>query len=167
MIYGNKDADGRTGPSHIASMKPLENPHDVILPRRTIHFEPPAKSVIPSVDGQLNFSISNILEPEGSGSRLTYHLEVDSGMRGIFGKLADPLVQKTHTRTVHANVETLADLLTEHPRPLTRHRQRPGPSRFRTPPGVVPSAGSHIFESLHKLDAFRCDAAHWVVEIVC
>lgn len=35
MIHGNKDADGRTGPSHIASMKPLKNPHDVMLPRRT------------------------------------------------------------------------------------------------------------------------------------
>jgi hypothetical protein len=33
----------------------------------------------------------------------------------VFGKLADPFVQKAHTRTVRANLETLADLLAEHP----------------------------------------------------
>lgn len=80
-----------------------------------VHFDPPKKTVIRSVEGKFDFIISNVLEPEASGTRLTYRVEVDSGMGGFFGKLADPLVQKSHTRTVQANLETLADLLTEHP----------------------------------------------------
>ena len=33
----------------------------------------------------------------------------------IFGKLADPIVERAQGRTVRANLETLADLLAEHP----------------------------------------------------
>jgi carbon monoxide dehydrogenase subunit G len=80
-----------------------------------VHFDPPKQTVIRSVDGKFGFTISNILEPEAGGTRLTYRLEVDSGLGGFFGKLADPLVQKAHARTVRANLDTLADLLTEHP----------------------------------------------------
>jgi carbon monoxide dehydrogenase subunit G len=80
-----------------------------------VHFDPPRQSVIRSVGGKFDFKISNVLEPEAGGTRLTYRVEVDSGIGGVFGKLADPLVQKAHARTVHANLETLADLLAEHP----------------------------------------------------
>jgi hypothetical protein len=115
VIRAEQVGDGPVGPGTRArgTSKILGKQFDWTT--ENIHFEPPAKSVIRSVDGQFNFSITNILEPEGSGTRLTYLLEVESGIGGIFGKLADPLVQKTHTRTVHANLETLADLLTEHP----------------------------------------------------
>jgi carbon monoxide dehydrogenase subunit G len=115
VIRAEQVGDGPVGPGtrSTGTSKILGKQFDWTT--ENIHFEPPAKSVIRSVDGQLTFTISNVLEPEGSGTRLTYLLEVDSGMRGIFGKLADPLVQKAHTRTVHANLETLADLLTEHP----------------------------------------------------
>jgi carbon monoxide dehydrogenase subunit G len=75
-------------------------------------FDPPNKTVIRSVEGNFDFSISNILEPEASGTRLTYRVEVDS-LGGFFGKLADPLVQKAHSRTVRANLGTLADLLAD------------------------------------------------------
>lgn len=80
-----------------------------------VHFDPPKHMVIRSVDGKFGFTISNILEPEAGGTRLTYRVEVDSGLGGFFGKLAEPLVQKAHTRTVRANLDTLADLLAEHP----------------------------------------------------
>ncbi|WP_458781278.1 SRPBCC family protein [Arthrobacter sp. D3-16] len=80
-----------------------------------VHFDPPKQSVIRSIEGKFDFTISNVLEPEAGGTRLTYRVEVDSGMGGFFGKLADPLVQKAHARTVRANLETLADLLAEHP----------------------------------------------------
>ena len=79
------------------------------------HFEPPTKTVIRSVEGKLDFTISNTLEPQGDGTRLTYRIDAASGLGGVFGKLADPFVQKAHTRTVRANLETLADLLAEHP----------------------------------------------------
>lgn len=81
----------------------------------TMEFEAPTKTVIHSVEGKFDFTITNILEPEGSGTRLTHRVDADSGLGGVFGKLADPLVQKAHTRTVRANLETLADLLAEHP----------------------------------------------------
>ncbi|TDL38873.1 SRPBCC family protein [Arthrobacter nitrophenolicus] len=80
-----------------------------------VHFDSPKQSVIRSVEGKFDFTISNVLEPEDSGTRLTYRLEVDSGMGGFFGKIADPLVQNAHARTVRANLDTLAELLTEHP----------------------------------------------------
>lgn len=81
----------------------------------TVLFDPPKQTVIRSVEGKFDFTISNVLEPETSGSRLTYRVEVDNGMGGFFRKLADPFVQKAHARTVRANLETLADLLAEHP----------------------------------------------------
>ena len=79
------------------------------------HFEPPTKTVIRSVEGKLDFTISYTLEPQGDGTQLTYRIDAASGLGGVFGKLADPFVQKAHTRTVRANLETLADLLAEHP----------------------------------------------------
>lgn len=79
------------------------------------HFDPPKKSVIRSVEGDLDFTISNTLEPQGDGTRLTYRIDAATGLGGVFGKLADTFVEKAHTRTVRANLETLADLLAEHP----------------------------------------------------
>jgi carbon monoxide dehydrogenase subunit G len=80
-----------------------------------IEFEPPSKTVIRSVEGPMDFTISYILEPEGNGTRLTYRIDAGSGLGGVFGKLADSFVQRAHGRTVRANLETLADLLAEHP----------------------------------------------------
>lgn len=80
-----------------------------------IHFDPPKHTVIRSVEGKFGFTISNILKPEASGTRLIYRVEADNGLGGFFGKLAEPLVQKAHSRTVRANLDTLADLLAEHP----------------------------------------------------
>jgi carbon monoxide dehydrogenase subunit G len=80
-----------------------------------VHFDSPKESVIRSVEGDLSFTISNHLEPQGEGTKLTYRVEADSGLGGVFGRLADSFVEKAHTRTVRANLETLADLLAEHP----------------------------------------------------
>jgi len=78
------------------------------------HFDPPNKTVIKSVEGNFDFTITDIYEAEGDGTRLTHRIDAASGLGGVFGKLAEPLVQKAHTRTVRANLETLADLLAEH-----------------------------------------------------
>ncbi|MDQ0078443.1 SRPBCC family protein [Arthrobacter oryzae] len=79
------------------------------------YFDPPNRTVIQSVDGKFDFTIAYSLEPQDHGTRLTYRVDAPSGLGGVFGKLADPFVQKAHTRTVRANLETLADLLAEHP----------------------------------------------------
>ncbi|HEY9356024.1 MAG TPA: hypothetical protein VIQ52_06950, partial [Arthrobacter sp.] len=68
-----------------------------------------------SVDGPLEFTITTTLVPEDDGTRLNYRIDAASGLGGIFGKLADRLVEKAQARTVRANLETLAELLAEHP----------------------------------------------------
>ncbi|MGJ9403909.1 SRPBCC family protein [Arthrobacter sp. KK5.5] len=79
------------------------------------HFDPPNQSVIRSVEGKFDFTITNSLVPEGGGTRLTYRVEANDGFGGLFGKVADPLVQKAHAHTVRGNLGTLADVLAEHP----------------------------------------------------
>jgi carbon monoxide dehydrogenase subunit G len=81
----------------------------------TTDFDPPKRTVVRSVEGKFDFTVTNTLEPVGDGTRLTFRIDADSGLGGIFGKLADPLVVKAQGRTVRANLETLAELLAEHP----------------------------------------------------
>lgn len=80
-----------------------------------VQFDPPRHRVIRSVDGKFDFTISNTLEPEAGGTRFTYRVDVDSGLGGLFGRMADSLVHNAHARTVRANLGTLAELLAEHP----------------------------------------------------
>lgn len=47
-----------------------------------------------SVKAKFDFTGSHVSEPEAGATRLNYRFEVDSGMGGVFGKLADPLVQR-------------------------------------------------------------------------
>ncbi|MDQ0677244.1 carbon monoxide dehydrogenase subunit G [Arthrobacter pascens] len=78
-------------------------------------FQPPGRLVSRSVDGTLEFTVTSTFEPEGDGTRLTYRIDAESGLGGVFGKLADRFVEKAQARTVRANLETLAELLSEHP----------------------------------------------------
>jgi hypothetical protein len=41
-------------------------------------------------------------------------VDADPGLGGVFGRLADPLVERAQGRTVRNNLETLAEILTEH-----------------------------------------------------
>lgn len=78
-------------------------------------FDPPRRLVSRSVDGKLDFTVALSLEPADGGTRLTQRVEAGSGLGGVFGKLADSLVERAYGRTVRANLETLAELLAEHP----------------------------------------------------
>ncbi|TFB47566.1 SRPBCC family protein [Cryobacterium tagatosivorans] len=78
-------------------------------------FEPPTRSVLTSVEGPLTFTVTSVLEPAEGGTRLTYRIDADAGLGGVFGRLADPFIEKAQARTVRANLETLAELLAEHP----------------------------------------------------
>ena len=80
-----------------------------------VEFEPPRRMVSRSVEGKLNFTVSFTLEPADGGTRVTQRIDADSGLGGIFGKVADPLVERAQGRTVRANLETLAEWLVEHP----------------------------------------------------
>jgi carbon monoxide dehydrogenase subunit G len=78
-------------------------------------FDPPRRMVSRSVEGKLEFTVTLTLEPADGGTRLTQRIDAESGLGGVFGKLADSLVERAQGRTVRANLETLAEWLVEHP----------------------------------------------------
>jgi carbon monoxide dehydrogenase subunit G len=80
-----------------------------------IEYDPPRRIVNRSVEGKLDFTVSFTLEHADDGTRLTQRIDAASGLGGVFGKLADPLVERAQGRTVRANLETLAEWLAEHP----------------------------------------------------
>lgn len=80
-------------------------------------FDPPRRMVSKSVEGKLDFTVTFTLEPADGGTRVTQRIDAASGLGGIFGKLADPLVERAQGRTVRANLETLAEWMAEHPQP--------------------------------------------------
>jgi len=71
-------------------------------------------STFKSVEGKLPFEVSTRLTPAGAGTRLDYKLTAESGLGGVFGKIAEPLVVKLQTRTVKANLVNLKELLENH-----------------------------------------------------
>lgn len=78
-------------------------------------YEPPTRLVSTSVEGRMTFTVTNIVEAVDGGSRFTYRIDAESGLGGVFGRMADPFIQKAQARTVRANMESLAELLVEHP----------------------------------------------------
>ena len=81
----------------------------------TTEFEPPTKVVNTCVEGKIKFTATNVLEPAPGGTNLTYRIDAESGLGGVFGRLADPFIEKAQARTVRANLETLAELLVQQP----------------------------------------------------
>jgi len=80
-----------------------------------IELDAPRRATFRAVEGKLHFTVTNVLEPADGGTRYTYRVEADAGLGGIFGRLADPIVERAQARTIRANLETLADLLVEQP----------------------------------------------------
>lgn len=78
-------------------------------------FDPPRRASFRSVEGKLQFVVTNTLEPVEGGTQYTYRVDAESGLGGVFGRLADPIVQRAQARTVRASLETLADVLAEEP----------------------------------------------------
>src|SRR4051812_6875675 len=75
--------------------------------------EPRTRWVTRTVEGKLKFAVTHRVEPENGGTRYTFKVEAESGLGGIFGRLADPIVEQAQRRTVRANLDTLAELLTQ------------------------------------------------------
>ena len=78
-------------------------------------FDPPNRVVNTAVDGPMKFQVALILEPVDGGTKLTYRVDAETGLGGVFGKLADPLIERAQGRTIRANLESLAELLADHP----------------------------------------------------
>ena len=64
-----------------------------------------------TIEGPFRFAASTRLQTIGTRTRLTYRVEGESGLGGFFGRLADPLVASTLSRTVKANLGNLCELL--------------------------------------------------------
>ncbi|TDL41157.1 SRPBCC family protein [Arthrobacter nitrophenolicus] len=79
-----------------------------------IEFDPPHRVVSRSVHSPLQFTIALSTKPQETGTLFTVRLESETGLGGIFGKVADPLVAAAYARNTRANLETLAEILTEH-----------------------------------------------------
>lgn len=79
----------------------------------TTQFVPPRLIINTSVEGKIKFTATNVLEPTPGGTTFTYRIDAESGLGGVFGRLADPFIEKAQARTVRANLDTLADLLVE------------------------------------------------------
>ncbi len=64
-----------------------------------------------TVTGKVPFEIRLELTEEEGRTRLDYHLTAARGLGGVFGRIAEPLVIRTQTRTVRANLATVKELL--------------------------------------------------------
>jgi len=42
---------------------------------------------------------------------VTVHLDTETGLAGVFGKLADPVVTKVYSRSLHSSLQNMADVL--------------------------------------------------------
>jgi uncharacterized membrane protein len=78
-------------------------------------FAPPTRITYTSVEGLIHFVVTNVLEPVEGGTRLTYRVDTGSGLGGVFGQLAEPFIEIAQTKTLRANLETLAGLLVKSP----------------------------------------------------
>jgi uncharacterized membrane protein len=79
-----------------------------------IQFTQDRSMTIRAIQGRLQFEIQMVFFPEGAGTRLDYRLSVASGLGGLFGRVAEPLVIRVQTRTTTASLVTLKDLLESH-----------------------------------------------------
>lgn len=68
-----------------------------------------------SVEGKMHFTARYELQPESGGTRLTYRIEAESGLGGVFGRFGDPLVESAQGKAVRANLARLAELLQRQP----------------------------------------------------
>lgn len=81
-----------------------------------VEYDRPQRASLKAVEGRMTFSLTTVCEGEAGGTRYTTRVDAESGLGGIFGRVADPIVQRAQSRTVRANLETLAELLAEQPR---------------------------------------------------
>ena len=80
---------------------------------RVIELKPPTLTTYQSVEGKLHFTVTNSLQPENDGTRFKYKVVADAGLGGLFGRIADPIVERAQRRTIRGSLDTLAELLTE------------------------------------------------------
>ena len=76
-----------------------------------VTFEPATSSALKTLEAKLPFEIRWTLAPSGNGTHVTYRIDAESGLGGVFGKLGDPIVVRAQARTVKTNLANLKELL--------------------------------------------------------
>src|SRR3712207_4425188 len=71
----------------------------------TTHVQRPTLMVSRSLEGPFGFTVSYELRGAADGTHLRYRLDAESGLGGLFGRFADPLVQRAQSRAVRANLQ--------------------------------------------------------------
>lgn len=104
VIAGEPDAVGRRchGTARVAG-RTLEFTDELVEREEADH----AKLV--SQDATIPYSLEMSVAEEGSGTRFTWHQEMES-LKGFF-KFADPIVLKLYARDVRANLEKAKTIL--------------------------------------------------------
>ncbi|TSD46192.1 hypothetical protein FFI94_008465 [Rhodococcus sp. KBS0724] len=74
-------------------------------------YDAPKRTSAKSVKSPVAFTLTTTCEEVEKGTRVTYRLDSESGLGGVFGRMADPLVTKAFGRSQQASLENLADLL--------------------------------------------------------
>jgi uncharacterized membrane protein len=74
-------------------------------------YEPNKRVVFTSVDTKPAFTSGSTLEDIAEGTRLTFHLDAESGLGGMFGKLTDPIVTRAYSRIIRTGLDNAAELL--------------------------------------------------------
>ncbi|AQA25915.1 polyketide cyclase / dehydrase and lipid transport family protein [Rhodococcus sp. MTM3W5.2] len=65
------------------------------------------------MESTIDFTTTMRLEEVDGGTRFTYRTDTETGLGGVFGKLADLFVTKAAERSQRASLDNLADLLAE------------------------------------------------------
>ena len=52
--------------------------------------QPPTRISSRAVEGKLQDTVTNTTQPENGGTRFTHRVEVELGLGGVLGRLADP-----------------------------------------------------------------------------
>lgn len=74
-------------------------------------YDPLTLSVSKSIEGVMCFTATRKFEAVDGGTLFTYRVDSESGLGGVFGKIADPFIAKVFSRTLRASLDNLADLL--------------------------------------------------------
>jgi hypothetical protein len=76
-----------------------------------VECEPPHRRVQRSTTGPLPFVLVITMEAVEVGTQLTYRVEAEPGLGGLFGRIADPFVARVMARSLRASLQTLKGLL--------------------------------------------------------
>ena len=64
-----------------------------------------------STRAQFAFTTWTVLSETADGTHYTYRIESESGLGGLFGKMADPVVTRAFQKALTAGIDTLPDLI--------------------------------------------------------